>query len=136
MPFVRRRMRGPRSWTPASARSSSTHGPVAFTTARAPSVATRPVTRSRTRTPAGAPPGANGGGAGRGRGGRARGGRAGRGRGRGRGGAANQRGVRGPAGDQLRRGGRGAPGEAPLCAAPHQTAAERGAARGAGARHA
>src|SRR5438034_2016785 len=34
-PFVRRRMRGPRSRTPASARSSSTHGPVAFTRTRA-----------------------------------------------------------------------------------------------------
>ncbi len=55
MPFVRRRIRGPRSDTRAAARSSSTHGPVALTTMRAPSVATRPVSRSRTRTPVIAP---------------------------------------------------------------------------------
>src|SRR5262249_3734125 len=51
MPFVRRRICGPRSDTPAAARSSSTHGPVALTTMRAPRVATLPVRRSRARTP-------------------------------------------------------------------------------------
>ena len=51
MPLVRRRMRLPRSVTPAAARISSTQGPVALTTMRAPSVATWPVSRSRTLTP-------------------------------------------------------------------------------------